>query len=95
MHSPLLGRRPEVGLASVFFLGTLFLNIIADSLKRHYPYATDEISTVPEIKLCNMVFDMVPHPSGSCRLQIINQPRYMQRRVNTDKKMDMILSTTD
>ncbi len=84
-----------MGPASVFFLGTLLLNIIADSLKRHYRHTTDEISTVPEMKLCNMAFEMVPHLSGSCRLQIINQPRYMRRRVDTDKKMDMILFTTD
>ena len=93
----LLGQ--EVGLANGFFLGTLFLDIIADSLKRHYPYATDEISTVPEIrfpiKLCNMALEMVPHLSGSCRFQIINQPRYIECRVNTDKKMDMILLTTE
>ena len=88
-----------MGLANGFFLGTLLLDIIADSLKRHYPYATDEISTVPEIrfpiKLCNMALEMVPHLSGSCRFQIINQPRYIQCRVNTDKKMDMILFTTE
>ncbi len=96
---PLLGRRPGGWLANGFFLGTLLVDIIADSLKRHYPYATDEISTVPEIrfaiKLCNMALEMVPHLSGSCRFQIINQPRYIQCRVNTDKKMDMILFTTE
>jgi translation elongation factor EF-4 len=52
-----------VGLANGFFLGTLLLNIIADSLKRHDPHATDEISTVPEIrfpiKLCNMALEAV------------------------------------
>ena len=88
-----------MGLANGFFLGTLFVDIIADSLKRHYPYATDEISTVPEIrfpiKLCNMALEMAPYLSGSCRLQIINQPRYIQRRVNTDKKMDMVLFTAE
>ena len=42
-----------------------------------------------------MALEMVPYLSGSRRLQIINQPRYIQCRVDTDKKMDMILLTTE
>ena len=42
-----------------------------------------------------MALEMVPHLSGSGRLQIINQPRYIQCRVDTDKKMAMVLFTPE